>query len=162
MSHNLLLCVESGNVGVKLIDLGNCFSLTGTDTSRISFEMQTLPFRAPEVQSTVSAQQHLMPCYFMRHPELCCMSPRAPHIPLLAHCASCHLGTLLCSGTCSTLSVLRHYRRTTPNKPRITTSASTSRGQRLPACTRLFLCLITLQCMSMCACQHTSYAYFLV
>ncbi|KAA6427815.1 MAG: dual specificity tyrosine-phosphorylation-regulated kinase 2-like [Trebouxia sp. A1-2] len=48
MSHNLLLCVESGNVGVKLIDLGNCFSLTGTDTSRISFEMQTLPFRAPE------------------------------------------------------------------------------------------------------------------
>ncbi len=40
---------ESGSVGVRLIDLGNCFSLTGTDTSRISFEMQTLPFRSPEV-----------------------------------------------------------------------------------------------------------------
>ncbi len=53
MCHIVLLCVESGNVGVKLIDLGNCFSPTGTDTSRISFEMQTLPFRAPEVQSTV-------------------------------------------------------------------------------------------------------------
>ena len=39
----------SGGVGVKLIDLGNCFSVTGTDTSRISFEMQSLPFRAPEV-----------------------------------------------------------------------------------------------------------------
>ena len=77
MCHNVLLCVESGNVGVKLIDLGNCFSPTGTDTSRISFEMQTLPFRAPEVQSTVchngnvpSAQQHLMPCCYMQHPEL--------------------------------------------------------------------------------------------
>ncbi|KAL0022839.1 hypothetical protein WJX79_007639 [Trebouxia sp. C0005] len=48
--ENILLTSppESGNVGVKLIDLGNCFSLTGTDTSRISFEMQTLPFRAPE------------------------------------------------------------------------------------------------------------------
>ena len=40
---------DSGGVGVKLIDLGNCFSVTGTDTSRISFEMQSLPFRAPEV-----------------------------------------------------------------------------------------------------------------
>ncbi|DBA94072.1 TPA: hypothetical protein ACH3X1_001720 [Trebouxia sp. C0004] len=48
--ENILLTSppESGNVGVKLIDLGNCFSPTGTDTSRISFEMQTLPFRAPE------------------------------------------------------------------------------------------------------------------
>ena len=43
-------CAESGKVGLKLIDLGNCFSLAGTDTSRISFEMQSLPFRAPEVR----------------------------------------------------------------------------------------------------------------
>ena len=42
----------SGSVGVRLIDLGNCFSLTGTDTTRISFEMQTLSFRAPEVINT--------------------------------------------------------------------------------------------------------------
>lgn len=38
-----------GQVEVKLIDLGNCFSISGTDASRLSFEMQTLPFRAPEV-----------------------------------------------------------------------------------------------------------------
>lgn len=44
-----LLLAERSRVGVKLIDLGNCFSVTGTDTSRISFEMQSLPFRAPEV-----------------------------------------------------------------------------------------------------------------
>ena len=44
----------SGNVGVRLIDLGNCFSLNGTDTSRISFEMQTLSFRAPEVMHVLT------------------------------------------------------------------------------------------------------------
>ena len=52
---NVTVCAESalsgssGSVGLRLIDLGNCFSLNGTDTSRISFEMQSLPFRAPEV-----------------------------------------------------------------------------------------------------------------
>ncbi len=114
MCHIVLLCVESGNVGVKLIDLGNCFSPTGTDTSRISFEMQTLPFRAPEVQSTVSAQQHLMLCCFMR-PRACCMSPRAPHISLLAlaHCISCNLETLL---SAPTPAVPCHYSNTTAGK----------------------------------------------
>ena len=90
-----------------------------------------------------------------------------PHSPLLglAHCASCNLGTLLsafCSGPCSTLLVQQRDSRTAPNKLRITTSASTYTGQRPPACTRLSLCLFTLQCMSMYACQHTSYVHTLV
>ena len=49
---------ESGKVGLKLIDLGNCFSLAGTDTSRISFEMQSLPFRAPEVFTILCVNQN--------------------------------------------------------------------------------------------------------
>lgn len=40
---------DVGPIRVKLIDMGNCFSISGTDASRVSFEMQTLPFRAPEV-----------------------------------------------------------------------------------------------------------------
>ena len=47
--HIECAAADSGKVGLKLIDLGNCFSVTGTDTSRISFEMQSLAFRAPEV-----------------------------------------------------------------------------------------------------------------
>eukprot|EP00891_Asterochloris_glomerata_P003415 jgi/Astpho2/3415/gw1.00055.85.1_t len=38
-----------GRVGLKIADLGSCISVTGTDTTRVSFEMQTLPYRAPEV-----------------------------------------------------------------------------------------------------------------
>lgn len=40
-----------GRVGLKIADLGSCISVTGTDTTRVSFEMQTLPYRAPEVIS---------------------------------------------------------------------------------------------------------------
>ena len=39
---------------LKLADLGSCISVTGTDTTRITFEMQTLPYRAPEVCRSLS------------------------------------------------------------------------------------------------------------
>jgi len=33
---------------VKIADLGSCFAAAGVDTGRLSFEMQTLSYRAPE------------------------------------------------------------------------------------------------------------------
>ena len=50
---NILMAQPAGQgrVGLKLADLGSCISVTGTDTTRVSFEMQTLPYRAPEVMA---------------------------------------------------------------------------------------------------------------
>lgn len=39
---------------VVITDFGSAFSQTETDTSRLVFEMQTLPYRAPEVRRLVS------------------------------------------------------------------------------------------------------------
>jgi len=171
MCHIVLLCVESGNVGVKLIDLGNCFSPTGTDTSRISFEMQTLPFRAPEVQSTVfltmamSLLHNSIQCHAVQ-----CSTQSLLHEPNGLHTSHCwHWRTAYHASLehCSLLQTLQylvhpHHSRTTPDRLNVTTSASTSTGQRLPACMRLSLCLIASQCMDMCACRQTSCAYYLV
>jgi len=41
----------SGSVGVRLVDFGACFSLTETDTQAVGCEVQTLPWRAPEVDT---------------------------------------------------------------------------------------------------------------
>jgi serine/threonine protein kinase len=43
--------VADGPPEVVIADLGSAFSATGTDTSRLAFEMQTLPYRAPEVRA---------------------------------------------------------------------------------------------------------------
>lgn len=34
---------------MKLADFGSCFAAAGVDTGRLSFELQTLSYRAPEV-----------------------------------------------------------------------------------------------------------------
>ena len=50
---------------VALCDLGSAFSETETDTAKLSFEMQTLPYRAPEViyrPSLVSSPLQLPSC----------------------------------------------------------------------------------------------------
>ena len=36
---------------IALCDLGSAFSCTETDTAKLAFEMQTLPYRAPEVRA---------------------------------------------------------------------------------------------------------------
>lgn len=36
-------------MALRLVDLGNSFSLTETDRSAVAREMQSLPYRAPEV-----------------------------------------------------------------------------------------------------------------
>ena len=41
---------------VVISDFGSAFSETETDTSRLVFEMQTLPYRAPEVHHSPLAQ----------------------------------------------------------------------------------------------------------
>ncbi|KAL4854275.1 Serine/threonine-protein kinase AFC3 [Chlorella vulgaris] len=48
---NLLLCSPpgSGSVALRLADFGGCFSLTETDTQSVGCEVQTLPYRAPEL-----------------------------------------------------------------------------------------------------------------
>ena len=33
---------------MKLADFGSCFAAAGVDTARLSFELQTLSYRAPE------------------------------------------------------------------------------------------------------------------
>jgi hypothetical protein len=38
-------------VGVKLADFGSCFAGAGVDTARLSFELQTLSYRAPEASA---------------------------------------------------------------------------------------------------------------
>lgn len=43
------LVAGSSSVGVRLVDFGACFSLTETDTQAVGCEVQTLPWRAPEV-----------------------------------------------------------------------------------------------------------------
>lgn len=35
-------------MGLRLIDLGTCFNTTTLDTSQLSVEAQSLPYRAPE------------------------------------------------------------------------------------------------------------------
>ena len=39
----------SQSVALRLVDFGGCFSLTETDTQAVACEVQTLPYRAPEV-----------------------------------------------------------------------------------------------------------------
>ena len=53
--ENVLLRAPAGQAPgscpeVVLCDLGSAFSETETDTAKLSFEMQTLPYRAPEVR----------------------------------------------------------------------------------------------------------------
>ena len=36
-------------MALRLVDFGGCFSLTETDTQAVACEVQTLPYRAPEV-----------------------------------------------------------------------------------------------------------------
>jgi hypothetical protein len=46
---SLELLAGSGSVALRLADFGGCFSLTETDTQSVGCEVQTLPYRAPEV-----------------------------------------------------------------------------------------------------------------
>lgn len=41
-------------MGVKLADFGSCFAAAGVDTARLSFELQTLSYRAPEVSQVIA------------------------------------------------------------------------------------------------------------
>lgn len=41
----------SHSVALRLVDFGGCFSLTETDTQAVGCEVQTLPYRAPEVSA---------------------------------------------------------------------------------------------------------------
>ena len=47
-------------VGVKLADFGSCFAAAGVDTARLSFELQTLSYRAPEASAAVSDCAHVI------------------------------------------------------------------------------------------------------
>ena len=49
-------------VGLRLIDLGCAFGLTETDTKAVFCELQTLPWRAPEVRGCVCG---LLVCLFV-------------------------------------------------------------------------------------------------
>jgi serine/threonine protein kinase len=43
------LTAPPGGHQVRLVDFGSAFSATATDTAALAFEVQTLPYRAPEV-----------------------------------------------------------------------------------------------------------------
>ena len=46
-----LCCVQAGTApAVKLADLGSCFSTACVDTASLGLEMQSLPYRSPEVR----------------------------------------------------------------------------------------------------------------
>jgi hypothetical protein len=54
-SHHSVGVMGAASTGValKLVDFGGCFSVTETDTERVGYDVQTLPYRAPEVSSAL-------------------------------------------------------------------------------------------------------------
>lgn len=43
---------------VVITDFGSAFSVSETDTAKVAFEMQTLPYRAPEVRIPSATHVH--------------------------------------------------------------------------------------------------------
>lgn len=69
-------CPGSSCPEVVIADFGSAFSVTETDTSRLAFEMQSLPYRAPEVIQLRAFRMHLE----TRHGCLCDFLSRMPAI----------------------------------------------------------------------------------
>lgn len=44
-----VLCTGTRGMGIRLVDFGGSFGVSETDTQRLSCEVQTLQYRAPEV-----------------------------------------------------------------------------------------------------------------
>ena len=44
------LTAPPGGGQVRLVDFGSAFSASATDTAALAYEVQTLPYRAPEVR----------------------------------------------------------------------------------------------------------------
>ena len=44
---------------MKLADLGSCFNAASVDTGSLGLEMQSLPYRSPEVWLLAGLQPHL-------------------------------------------------------------------------------------------------------
>jgi hypothetical protein len=65
-------------VGVKLADFGSCFAAAGVDTARLSFELQTLSYRAPE-----ASVASLQPCSQHRHWSLAASCRHGSAVPKL-------------------------------------------------------------------------------
>ena len=68
---------------VALCDLGSAFSCTETDMAKLAFEMQTLPYRAPEVRMQLMSEAALIELWVGWRPCALGVLQRAVHQAVL-------------------------------------------------------------------------------